>query len=312
MPFTRAPVTIRSADTLTVEWDGHAHEILFRQVRAVYDRTRIERGPSEKLLLQEKIKQGEVVFEKGSRQTIARIVGNTVQFDSGLQLRTNDGRVRQGDCLTDYKAQGINRRPGARHRRQRLRDGDGHKEAFHVQRHAPCANMTLHVENRGLYVEAIQRSNVKFSALELERIPVSLAPVVVSPLAVDKGRLLMRMRSWAGSSFPECQLKSGRNRFANIFPGMKPGACVEETVTEKVTPAVKETMTEKVTPATQEIPRQTPKQGLSLSVEEMAQRLRQRRREAQKEKPAPAVKPKQSIFQDNPVHRPRQGRGIGI
>jgi ribosomal protein L13E len=49
---------------------------------------------------------------------------------------------------------------------------------------------------------------------------------------------------------------------------------------------------------------------LSLSVEEMAKRLRQKQREAQK--PAPAVKPKQSIFQDNPVHRPRQGRGIGI
>ena len=29
----RAPVTSIQPDTLTVEWDGHAHEILFRQVR---------------------------------------------------------------------------------------------------------------------------------------------------------------------------------------------------------------------------------------------------------------------------------------
>jgi hypothetical protein len=94
------------------------------------------------------------------------------------------------------------------------------------------------------------------------------------------------------------------------YEAQRPG--VERTVTEKITPAAKETMTEKVTPAPQEVPRQTPKQGLPLSVEEMAKRLRQRRREAQKEKLAPAVKPKQSIFQDNPVHRPRQGRGIGI
>jgi hypothetical protein len=94
------------------------------------------------------------------------------------------------------------------------------------------------------------------------------------------------------------------------YEAQRPG--IEKTVAEKVTAAAKEKMTEKVTPTPQEIPRQTPKQGLSLSVEEMAKRLRQRQREAQKQKPAPAVKPKQSIFQDSPVHQPRQGRGIGI
>jgi hypothetical protein len=68
----------------------------------------MERGPGEKLLLQEKIKQDDRIFEKGSRQTIAHVNGgNTVHFESGLRLRANDGRVRQGDCLTDYKAQGL-------------------------------------------------------------------------------------------------------------------------------------------------------------------------------------------------------------
>jgi hypothetical protein len=310
---TRVPVTSVQPDTLTVEWDGHAHEILFRQVRAVYDRTRIERGPGEKLLLQEKIKQGEVVFEKGSRQTIARIVGNTVQFASGLQLRTNDGRVRQGDCLTDYKAQGIK---GVQVRG--IEDNGSamamaNKEAFHVKGTRHVQNLVLHVENKGLYLEAIQRSNVKFSALELERIPVSLAPVVVSPLAVDKGRLLMQMRSWGREFLPRVSAQKRAEQVRqhlSRYEAQRPS--VEKTVTEKVTPATKEKMTEKVTPAPQETPRQTPKQGLSLSVEEMAKRLRQRQREAQKQKPAPAVKPKQSIFQDNPVQRPRQGRGIGI
>jgi hypothetical protein len=310
---SRAPVTSVQPDTLTVEWDGQAHEILFRQVRAVYDRTRIERGPGENLVLQEKIKQGEGVFEKGSRQTIARIVGNTVQFDSGLQLRTNDGRVRQGDCLTDYKAQGIK---GAQVRG--IEDNGSamamaNKEAFHVKGTRHVQNLILHVENKSLYGEAIQRSNVKFSALELERIPVSLAPVVVSPLAVDKGRLLMQMRSWGREFLPRMSAQKRAEQVRqhlSRYEAQRSG--VEKTVTEKITPAAKETMAEKMTPAPQETPRQTPKQGLSLSVEEMAKRLRQRQREAQKQKPAPAVKPKQSIFQDNPVHRPRQGRGIGI
>jgi hypothetical protein len=97
------------------------------------------------------------------------IGGNTVHFDSGLQLRTNDGRVRQGDCLTDYKAQGIK---GAEVRG--IEDNGSamamaNKEAFHVKGTRHVQNLTLHVENKGLYVEAIQRSNVKFSALELER-----------------------------------------------------------------------------------------------------------------------------------------------
>jgi conjugative relaxase-like TrwC/TraI family protein len=310
---TRAPVTSVQPDTITIEWDGHAREILFRQVRAVYDRTRIERGPGEKLLLQEKIKQGEGLFEKGSRQTIARIVGNTVQFDSGLQLRTSDGRVRQGDCLTDYKAQGIK---GIQVRG--IEDNGSamamsNKEAFHVKGTRHVQNLILHVENKGLYVEAIQRSNVKFSALELERIPVSLAPVVVSPLAVDKGRLLMQMRSWGREFLPRVSAQKRAEQVRqhlSRYEAQRPG--VERTVTEKVTPAAKETMTEKVTPAPQETPRQMPKQGLSLSVEERAKRLRQRQREAQRQKAAPAIKPKQSIFQDNPVHGPRQGRGIGI
>lgn len=305
----RAPITSVLPDALVVE--DRQKSLPLRQVQAVFDRSRIERGPGEKLLLQEKIKQDGHIFEKGSRQTIARVIGNTIQFESGLHFRANDGRVRQGDCLTDYKAQGIK---GAQVRG--IEDNGSamamaNKEAFHVKGTRHVQNLVLHVENKGLYVEAIQRSNVKFSALELERIPVSLAPVLVSPLAVDKGRLLMQMRSWGREFLPRVsapkraeQVRQHLSRYEALRPG------VEETVTEKIVPAAKETITEKMTSAPQETPRQTPKQGLSLSVEEMAKRLRQRQREAQK--PAPAVKPKQSIFQDNPVHRPRQGRGIGI
>jgi conjugative relaxase-like TrwC/TraI family protein len=103
----RAPIIAVQPEALTVEHDGHVHQLPFRQVRAVFDRSRIERGPGEKLLLQEKIKQGKRVFEKGSRQTISHVRNGIIHFESGLRLLVNDGRMRQGDCLTDYKAQGI-------------------------------------------------------------------------------------------------------------------------------------------------------------------------------------------------------------
>jgi hypothetical protein len=169
----------------------------------------------------------------------------------------------------------------------------------------------LHVENKGLYAEAIQRSNVKFSALELERVPV--APAVVPSLAVDKGRLLMKMRSWGREYLPRV---SGQKRAEQVrrqlsrFEALRPQPV--EVAEEKVAPAIKEVVAEKMTSAPQETPRQMPKQGLSPSVEEMAQKLRGKQQMAQKQKPAPAVKPKQSIFHDIPVHRPQQGRGIGI
>jgi hypothetical protein len=269
----------------------------------------MERGPGEKLLLQEKIKQGDRVFEKGSRQTIARVDGNTVQFESGLQLRANDGRVRQGDCLTDYKAQGIK---GAQVRG--IEDNGSamamaNKEAFHVKGTRHVQNLILHVENKNLYVEAIQRTNMKFSALQLERLPVS--PAVAPRLTVDKGRLLMQVRAWGRKFLPRV---SGQKRAERVrrqlarFEALRPRPV--EAVAEKVTPAVKETVTEKLTPAPQESMRQTPGERLTTSVEEMAQKLQQKQREtiAKKQEIAtrPQVRPK---IDWNHVEAPSQRRG---
>ena len=318
----RAPVISVQPDALTVEMDGHAHHLLFRQVRGVFERSRMERGPGEKLLLQEKIKQGDRIFEKGSRQTIARVIGNTVQFESGLQLRANDGRVRQGDCLTDYKAQGIK---GAQVRG--IEDNGSamamaNKEAFHVKGTRHVQNLILHVENKSLYVEAIQRTNMKFSALQLERLPV--APAVIPPLSMDKGRLLMQMRAWGREFLPRV---SGQKRAERIrqqvarFEAIRPRPM--EAVAEKVTPAVKETVqekpsekiivTEKLTPAPQATPRQTPKQGLTSSVDEMEQKLRQKRDEqaSQKQKTAPQTRVRPKIDWSN-IESPSQRRGPRI
>ena len=52
---------------------GAKELISFDQVTAVYERTTLERGPGEILLLTHKIKADGKIYENGSRQTIAAI-----------------------------------------------------------------------------------------------------------------------------------------------------------------------------------------------------------------------------------------------
>ena len=84
--------------------------VCFDKVTAVYEKTILERGPGEALLLTQKIKADGKVYENGSRQMIAAIEGELMRFESGLELKLDDGRVRQGDAVTTYKAQGASKR----------------------------------------------------------------------------------------------------------------------------------------------------------------------------------------------------------
>jgi hypothetical protein len=228
-----------------------------------------------------------------------------VYFESGLRLPANDGRVRQGDCLTDYKAQGLK---GVEVRG--IEDNGSamamaNKEAFHVKGTRHVQNLVLHVENKSLYVEAIQRTNVKFSALHLERFPVVPARTGIIPApSVNKGKLLLAIRAWGKEFLPRMsaqklaeQVRQHLARFHSLRPQ------VRETVTEQ----------EKLTHAAQETPRQTPGERLTPSVEEMAQKLRQRRDESiakkQKVAPQPQVRPK---IDWNPVPSQRQGPRMGM
>jgi conjugative relaxase-like TrwC/TraI family protein len=301
----RTPVVSVLPDVLVVERDGELHQLALRQVRAVFDRSRIERGPGEKLLLQEKTKQDGRTFEKGSRQTISHVSGGTVYFESGLCLHANDGRVRQGDCLTDYKAQGLK---GVQVRG--IEDNGSamamaNKEAFHVKGTRHVQNLTLHVENKSLYVEAIQRSNVKFSALQLERLPISLAPVMVLPLSVDKGRLLMKVRAWGREFLSRLSCQTMAEQVRHHLSRV-----------EALRPQTQEAIGEKLTSAPQETTRQTPAERLTPSIEEMAQKLRQRRDEvpAQKQKtaPRPRVQQKVSDWFHPPPPAQKQGPGMSI
>jgi hypothetical protein len=310
--IVRAPVTSVLPDGVMVERDNGACELALRQIRAVFDRSRIERGPGEKLLLQEKIKQDDRIFEKGSRQTVSHVSGGMVHFESGLKLSDDDGRVRQGDCLTDYKAQGIK---GTEVRG--IEDNGSamvmaNKEAFHVKGTRHVQNVVLHVENKSLYVEAIQRSNVKFSALQLERVPESSREAKgVSPPSADKGRLLMELRAWgreflsrAGGQNLAEQVRLQVARFESCVRSLK-------TVSEKITPTVREAVTEKLTPAMKEKP--VPK--LTPSLKEMIRHFKKERESAhQKQKAAARHQAQQKVshrFQPDPPSQ-RQGPRISL
>ena len=301
----RVPVTSILADAVVVERNGKPRQVPLNQVQAVFNLSRVERGPGEKLLLQEKIKQDDRIFEKGSRQTISHVSTGTVHFTSGLKLSVYDGRVRQGDCLTDYKAQGLK---GVEVRG--IEDNGSamamaNKKAFHVKGTRHVQNLVLHVENKSLYVEAIQRTNVKFSALHLERLPVVPARAGVMPTpSVNKGKLLLAVRAWGKEFLPRKsaqklaeQVRQHLARFNSLRPQ------VRETVTEQ----------EKLTRAVQETTRQAPGERLTPSVEEMAQKLRQRRDESiakkQKVAPQPQERPK---IDWNSVPTQRQGPRMGM
>ena len=94
----RAPVTSVLVNAVVVERNGEPCQVSLNQVRAVFDFSRVERGPGERLLLQEKIKQDGPHFREGIAPNHSPGERRAcVYFESGLRLHANnDGRVRQG------------------------------------------------------------------------------------------------------------------------------------------------------------------------------------------------------------------------
>jgi hypothetical protein len=136
-----AEVARVTADGIRVK--GQHELVAFDNVAAVYSKTMLERGAGETLLLTEKIKQNGKVYENGSRQTIASIDGGKVRFESGLELDLHDGRVRQGDAVTTYKAQGASRTEMIRVEDNRSLNAMANREELHVAftRHRATARM---------------------------------------------------------------------------------------------------------------------------------------------------------------------------
>jgi conjugative relaxase-like TrwC/TraI family protein len=122
---------------------GAQELVSFDKVTAVYEKTILERGPGEVLLLTQKIKTDGNVYENGSRQTIAAIQGDKIRFESGLELKLDDGRVRQGDAVTTYKAQGASKTEMIRVEDNRSLLAMANREDLHVAftRHRVSARM---------------------------------------------------------------------------------------------------------------------------------------------------------------------------
>jgi hypothetical protein len=126
----------------------------------------LERGPGEVLLLTQKIKADGKAYENGSRQTITAIEGDKIRFESGLELRLDDGRVRQGDAVTTYKAQGASKAEMIRVEDNRSLLAMANREDLHVAftRHRDQARMFVQdidilrqVANRSLIKDVMAR-----------------------------------------------------------------------------------------------------------------------------------------------------------
>jgi hypothetical protein len=163
-PECIAEVIVATGDGVRVK--GRRELVPFEKVSAIYTKAVLERGAGETLLLTEKIKQDGKVYENGSRQAIAAIEKTKVRFESGLELDLEDGRVRQGDAVTTYRAQGASRTEMIRVEDNRSLAAMANREDLHVAftRHRASARMFVQdinvlrrVANRSLIKEHTAR-----------------------------------------------------------------------------------------------------------------------------------------------------------
>jgi hypothetical protein len=148
---------------------GTRELVSFDKVTAVYEKTILERGPGEVLLLTQKIKVDGKVYENGSRQTIAAIERDQMRFESGLELKLDDGRVRQGDAVTTYRAQGASKTEMIRVEDNRSLMAMANREDLHVAFTRHRAGARMFVQDINVLRRVANRSLIKnLSARDLE------------------------------------------------------------------------------------------------------------------------------------------------
>jgi hypothetical protein len=148
---------------------GAIELVCFEKVQAVYGKTILERGPGEVLLLTQKIKMDGNVYENGSRQTITTIEGDKMRFASGLELKLDDGRVRQGDAVTTYKAQGASKTEMIRVEDNRSLLAMASREDLHVAFTRHRASARMFVQDVNVLRQVANRSLIKdLTARDLE------------------------------------------------------------------------------------------------------------------------------------------------
>jgi hypothetical protein len=177
---------------------GAQELVSFDKVTAVYKRTTLERGPGEVLLLTQKIKADGKVYENGSRQTIAAIDGEEMRFESGLGLRLDDGRVRQGDAVTTYKAQGASKTEMIRVEDNRSLLAMANREDLHVAFTRHRANARMFVQDISVLRQVANRSLIKdLTARDLEARKIAKIIERVEEALTQASRLAKRFATAA-------------------------------------------------------------------------------------------------------------------
>ena len=177
---------------------GAQELVSFDKVTAVYKRTTLERGPGEVLLLTQKIKADGKVYENGSRQTIAAIDGEEMRFESGLELRLDDGRVRQGDAVTTYKAQGASKTEMIRVEDNRSLLAMANREDLHVAFTRHRANARMFVQDISVLRQVANRSLIKdLTARDLEARKIAKIIERVEEALTQASRLAKRFATAA-------------------------------------------------------------------------------------------------------------------
>ena len=92
-----------------------------------------------------------------------------MRFESGLELRLDDGRVRQGDAVTTYKAQGASKTEMIRLEDNRSLLAMANREDLHVAFTRHRANALMFVQDTGVLRQVANRSLIEdLTARDLE------------------------------------------------------------------------------------------------------------------------------------------------
>jgi hypothetical protein len=205
---------------------GAQELVSFDKVTAVYKRTTLERGPGEVLLLTQKIKADGKVYENGSRQTIAAIDGEEMRFESGLELRLDDGRVRQGDAVTTYKAQGASKTEMIRVEDNRSLLAMANREDLHVAFTRHRANARMFVQDINVLRRVANRSLIKdLTARDLESRKTATVVERIEEALMQAARLAKRFGAYRRvARIHEMRIKKRREKARSHCRGENRGA----------------------------------------------------------------------------------------
>jgi conjugative relaxase-like TrwC/TraI family protein len=195
---------------------GARELVCFDKVTAVYGKTILERGPGEVLLLTQKIKADGKVYENGSRQTIAAIEGDKMRFESGLELKLDDGRVRQGDAVTTYKAQGASKTQMIRVEDNRSLIAMANREDLHVAFTRHRAGARMFVQDINVLRRVADRSLIKdLSARDLETRKIATVIERIEEAVTQAARLAKKFGNaayWRAERLREMGIKKHQEK----------------------------------------------------------------------------------------------------